>query len=132
MAIVAKMVASEVTGRGGGRYVPCGEHEPGAIAADDKTSPLSNLYTDLPTWLEDAKFLRRDPYAQAAESVALTAVSMPAGSDPDRTNAKWANASPNGQLTLTIHNPEAFGYVKPGAEYRITIERIRGPRESSE
>lgn len=37
-------------------------------------------------------------------------------------------ASPNGNLDLNIQNPGAFGYVQAGQEYRVTIERIRGPR----
>jgi hypothetical protein len=129
MAIVAKMQASEIKALGGGRYVACDPDEEGAIAADDKSSPIANLYTDLPGWLAGATHFRRQAHAQSSECITLTCVSMPAGSDPDQTNAQWAMASPSGQLTMQIHNPEAFGYVQAGREYRVTIERIRGPKD---
>ncbi len=63
--------------------------------------------------------------AQAQESIELAAVSAKGEDDPNRD---WASATPTGHLTMTIQNPEAWGYVVPGAQYRVTIERIRGPR----
>jgi hypothetical protein len=125
------MNATEVKGISGGRWESCGPNAPGAIPLDDPKSPGANPYTDPPSWLAGTGFVRRESRAQSAEAVTLTAVSMPKGDDPDQTNAQWAMASPSGQLTITIHNPAAFGYVQPGLDYRVTIERIRGPRESA-
>ncbi len=97
MAIVAKMVASTITVGGGGHLEACKEWDEGAIPADWSTSGISNLYTDVPVWLEGATHVRRAP-GQAFESIELNAVALPAGSDPDRTNAKWAMASPRGKI----------------------------------
>jgi hypothetical protein len=122
------MTASEVKQYGGGRWVKCGPDDPGAVEAGASGSPMLT-YTDPPAWLAGSDYHRMEKRAQAAESYILMAVAMPKGDDPDRTNAQWAMASPGGQLTMTIHNPEAFGYVRAGEDYRVTIERIRGPRE---
>lgn len=47
----------------------------------------------------------------------------------------WFDASPSGQLTMTIMNPQVFGYFTPGTEYRVTIEKIvptkARPKESA-
>lgn len=32
-------------------------------------------------------------------------------------NAEWAKASPSGSLSLTISNPAAQGFLKPGGQY---------------
>ena len=128
MALVAKMQAVEVLQMGGGRWVPCEPTDEGAVAMDDPSSPVANLYTDPPSWLTSSTHVRRLEQAQSAEAVKLSAVSRPKGSDPDQTNAQWAMASPSGTLTLTIHNPKAFGQIKPGREYRVTIEEVRSKR----
>lgn len=124
MALVAKMAASTVTKSGGGRWVACDEDHPDAKS---KAGHLSSIY-GTPAWLDDTEFVRFDPLAQGQEYIKLTAVSFEG--DVDDPNRKWAMASPSGHLELSIANPEAFGYVDQGHEYRVTIERIRGPREA--
>lgn len=129
MALVAKMDVLQVQKSGGGRIVPCGPDDEGAVLAAE--SNYLKSYTDPPQWLVDAEYLRVDPLAQASEYIKLHCVSYAEGKDPEKTNAQWAMASPSGNLDMVIMNPAAFGYVEPGFQYRVTIERIRGPRKTS-
>ena len=123
MALVAKMTASEVNARGGGRWAPCAEGDEGAKAVAD-TPSIASMY-GVPPWLNTTGWVRYEPVGQNNEYIKLTAVSA---KDEDDPNREWAMASPSGSLDLNIQNPAAFGYVQAGQEYRVTIERIRGPR----
>ena len=123
MALVAKMMAQSVNASGGGRWAPCAEDDDGAQAVAD-TPAISSMY-GVPPWLATTGWVRYEPVGQNAEHIKLNAVSAKGEDDPNR---EWAMASPSGELTLFIQNPAAFGYVQAGQEYRITIERIRGPK----
>lgn len=37
----------------------------------------------------------------------------------DPVNKAWATATPGGQVTLTINNPDAKGHFKPGGFYYV-------------
>lgn len=124
MALVAKMQALQVVGHAGHRYVACGADDPEAIETKD-ASGLDSYY-GRPPWLKGATHVKTLRNGQSQESFTLTAVS--AKDDPDDPNRDWAAASPSGKLEMLVNNPEAWGYIVPGAEYRVTIERIRGPR----
>lgn len=124
MALVAKMQAQQVTGLSGHRYVECEPDDPEAIEAKD-ASGLDSYY-GRPPWLAGATHVKTLRNAQAQESFVLGAVS--AKDDVDDPNRAWAAASPSGKLEMVVNNPEAWGYIVPGAEYRVTIERIRGSR----
>lgn len=121
MALVAKMVAHEVTGRSGTRYEQCGPDEPDARPVEDV---FGNYAYGVPVWLQGASHVRT-VVGQGSEQIKLQCVRT---DDPNDPNNQWWTASPSGTLEMHIENPEGFGYVVPGAEYRITIERIRGPR----
>ncbi len=123
MALVAKMAASQVTASGGGRWAPCNEDDDGAQPVDD-VGAIKSMY-GVPPWLNTTGFVRYESVGQNGEHIKLTAVSA---KDEDDPNREWAMASPSGDLQLFIQNPAAFGYVQAGQEYRVTIERIRGPR----
>lgn len=45
--------------------------------------------------------------------------------DPKSDCKKFADATPNGELKLTIDNPEASKQFTPGKEYYITIEEVK-------
>ncbi len=126
MALVAKMVATQVTVQGGDIWIACSPDDEGAISLDDDQASwvTKTVYTDPPQWLLGTGYIKQVRGTQANEAVELNCVSVPKGSDPDKTNAQWAYASPSGRLTLTIANPHAFGKIKPGREYRVTIEEV--------
>lgn len=124
MAIVARMQATEVVQRGGGQWVPC-ECDDSSGEAHLTEEIFRTHHYGTPAWLRGAKWVRRDMNAQGSESIRLTAVSAKDQEDPNRD---WAEASPSGELTLTINNPGAFDYVTAGGVYRVTIEKIRPPR----
>lgn len=126
MALVAKMQAQQVVGTAGQRYEACGEDDEGAMRAEDAQGLDS--YYGRPPWLANATHVRLTKLGQSSESFTLTAVS--AKDDVDDPNRSWAVATPSGELKMSVNNPEAWGYIVPGAEYRVTIERIRGPRST--
>lgn len=123
MALVAKMSASQVNANGGGRWVPCAEGDDGAQDVES-CGAIKSMY-GVPPWLTSTGFVRYEPVGQNSEFIKLIAVSA---KDEDDPNREWAMASPSGSLEMHIQNPGAFGYVQAGQEYRVTIERIRGPR----
>lgn len=41
-----------------------------------------------------------------------------------RTNAEWEEATPSGNLTLTIQNPTAARIFAVGAEYYVDMHRV--------
>lgn len=123
MALVAKMQASEVNARGGGRWAPCAEDDPGAQAVSECPGVQSTY--GVPPWLNTTGWVRYEPVGQSGEQIKLAAVSAKGEDDPNR---EWAMASPSGELVMYIQNPAGFGYVQAGQEYRVTIERLRGPR----
>lgn len=43
--------------------------------------------------------------------------------DDDNPNSDWAEATPDGQLRLTINNQDALGFAEPGAEYIVEIRK---------
>lgn len=123
MALVAKMSASQVTANGGGRWAPCAEDDDGAQSVES-CSAIKSMY-GIPPWLATTGWVRYEPVGQNGEYIKLIAVSAKGEDDPNR---EWAMASPSGSLEISVQNPGAFGYVQAGQEYRVTIERIRGPR----
>lgn len=38
-------------------------------------------------------------------------------------NSSWSRWTPAGEMKMTITNPEALEYFKPGVEYNLLIER---------
>jgi hypothetical protein len=130
MGVVAKMQAYQITGTAGGRYVPCGPDDEGAEPIE--TCKGVHSYYGVPPWFDGAEFVRFDAKAQQNVVINLHCVSAKGEDDPNRS---WADASPSGQLTMTIMNPQVFGYFTPGTEYRVTIEKIvptkARPRESA-
>jgi hypothetical protein len=57
---------------------------------------------------------------QYAEEIHLKAVYT---EDKDHPNYEWSEATPSGDLNLYINNAAAFGKVKPGELYHITITK---------
>jgi len=53
-----------------------------------------------------------------SEEVSMAAVYS---SDPNSENKKWADATPNAQLSMTITNPAAFGRFTTGHEFYVDI-----------
>lgn len=134
MALVAKMRAVKVTKDGNGRLIgvvaPKGTREELEEQGIYSVAVAFRSYAyGIPPWFDGITHVRHEPNIQSAEGIELTAVSAKDEDDPNRT---WAIATPTGHLTMIIQNPQAFGYVQPGHEYRVTIERIRGPQESAE
>lgn len=123
MALVARMSASQVNANGGGRWVACAEGDEGAQPVES-CQAIKSMY-GVPPWLATTGWVRYEHTGQNSEQFKLIAVSAKGEDDPNR---EWSMASPSGSLDLSVQNPAAFGYVKAGEEYRVTIERIRGPR----
>ncbi len=121
MALVARMVAGEVTGRSGNPWVACEPDDDGAVPTEEA---FGNYHYGVPVWLRGATHVK-PKMGQGSESFKLNVVRSKDGDDPSN---EWFTASPIGELSMTMENPEGFGYIQPGAEYRVTIERIRGPR----
>ncbi|SOD80980.1 hypothetical protein [Spirosoma fluviale] len=46
----------------------------------------------------------------------------PSATKPE--NRVFSNFTPQGQIALTITNPDAFGLFEPGDEYRVTFEKV--------
>lgn len=44
--------------------------------------------------------------------------------DPTDPNKAWSDATPSGALEMTISNPEAHGFFKPGATYAVRFEEV--------
>lgn len=42
----------------------------------------------------------------------------------DPANKEWCEATPSGSLKMVISNKGAFGTLKPGTEYLITIQEF--------
>jgi len=120
MALVAKMRAYSVKREGSHRDIACDPSDDGARELTDETRKHQ------PYWLKEATHVRQDPLTPSQETFVLQAVYS---EDPESENRQFAQASPSGSLTLTIENPYAMGYVENGREYRVTIERVRGPRD---
>jgi hypothetical protein len=124
VAIVARMVAQEVTARNAAVWVPTTEDDPDAVRPADA---FNNYHYGIPFWLRGFEFIRPEQ-GKGQESYKLTVVRS---GGPDDPNNDFFLASPSGEMTMTIDNPGAMGYVKAGEFYRVTVEKIRGPRESS-
>lgn len=121
MALVARMVAGEVTGRSGMPWVGCDADDDGAVPVEEA---FGNYHYGVPVWLQGDKYVKQKQQ-QGSESFKLNVVRSQGGDDPSN---QWFTASPIGSLEMTMENPEGFGYIVPGAEYRVTIEKIRGPK----
>jgi hypothetical protein len=117
------MRPSKVMTIGGGRYVVCQEGDEGAVEA----KAAGSMY-GIPPWLTATGWVRLEPNATSGETWTLSCVSST--EDVDDPNRDFAQATPSGSLTLYVQNPDCFGYVETGREYRVTIERIRGPRDA--
>jgi len=134
MALVAKMKAMKIEQTGNGRYVGVGDvpedlSEEQLFAAGIIPVEKTSSYYGIPPWFAGFTHVRLDPNLQSQENFKLAAVSARGEDDPNRD---WAAATPAGTLEMWVDNPRAFGYIEAGAEYRVTIERIRGPREPKE
>lgn len=57
---------------------------------------------------------------KSQEDVVLEAVYS---DDPEDPNFTYSEATPQGSLTLTITNKDAFGFFEPGADYNIEIRK---------
>jgi hypothetical protein len=60
------------------------------------------------------------------ESVEMKTIKMYAvygNSDPNHENTKFWNASPSGNLVLSVINPEASQHFELGKEYYLTFEK---------
>lgn len=147
MAVIAKMRCDEVLSRGGGTLLPlCSAHDSlpawppprgsithigiyghGPEACDrcaEVAADLSQHYDNM----SDAESVSMD--GKGSEAIKLMAV--PSGNGANDPNAKWAAATPHGELTMTINNPGAWGFFDPGAEYLVEIRKhvpSRGNRE---
>ncbi len=121
MALVARMVATEVIDRRGVQRVACEETEDGAKPTAEV---YGNYHYGVPVWLEGARFVR-DVEGKGSETIKLEVIRSKGPDDPSN---QWFEASPHGAFEMTLQNPQGFGYVQAGEMYRVTIERIRGPR----
>lgn len=121
MALVARMVAQESIDRNSTVWTPTDADDPeGKPAAE----VFSNYTYGIPFWLRGHEFIRADQ-GHGQQAIHLTVVRSGGEDDP---NNDYFTASPMGELKMTIDNPAAFGYVKAGGTYRVTIEKIVGPR----
>jgi hypothetical protein len=60
-------------------------------------------------------------YSGASERVSL----HPVYSDnPEDENHKWSQATPSGEITMSITNPGACGIFKEGKEYLINFTEV--------
>jgi hypothetical protein len=117
MAVVAKMRCTTVTRRGYGLRVACEPEDEGAQVLKQE---------DLPFWLKGTAATRIDITKTSQVTWEMSPVYS---TDPEHENRQFAQASPSGQFTLTVENPAAMNYVREGCEYRVTIERVRSPRD---
>lgn len=60
------------------------------------------------------RFVTKQAYG--GEEIGLTAVYGKEG-----VNAEWSKATPTGDLSMTISNPDAQGYFVPGKDYYLDI-----------
>ncbi len=44
--------------------------------------------------------------------------------DNDPTNKSWSKATPSANFQIYVTNPTAIAEFEPGANYRVTIEKI--------
>jgi hypothetical protein len=123
VALVARMVATEVIERRGVQRLACPATAEGARPT---TEVYGNYHYGVPVWLEDAEYVR-DVEGKGSETIKLEVIRSKGPDDPSN---QWFEASPHGMFEMTLQNPNGFGYVQAGAEYRVTIERIRGPRSA--
>lgn len=123
MALVARMKATEVTDRFGVQRVACDADDEGAKSTAEV---YGNYVYGVPVWLEGADFVR-DEEGKGSETIKLSVIRSKGPDDPSN---QWFEASPSGTFEMTMQNPQGFGYVQAGCEYRVTIERIRGPRSA--
>jgi hypothetical protein len=121
MALVARMVAQEVTARHGTIWTPTAGDDPAGKTPDEA---FANYTYGVPFWLRDYDYIRADA-GKGQEDFKLECVRS---GGPDDPNNEFFVASPHGGLQMSIENPAGFGYVVAGESYRITIEKIRGPR----
>lgn len=124
MAIVAKMRCSQVTASAGA-WIPCDGDE------GNEQFPPNPITESDPFWLKESgkKHKRYDPTARQFVKWEMIPVSS---NDPNHENKRFASASPSGAFNLMVENPDAMDYVLPGYEYRITIEKVRGPRDTKQ
>jgi len=57
-------------------------------------------------------------FGHGSQEVKLSAVY---DSKDNEENNQFARATPNGNLTMTVDNPNAAGFFKPGSEYFLDI-----------
>jgi hypothetical protein len=131
MGLIAKFRCGVVTRSAGTRWVPCEEGDEGACPVELVTTKEGSTL-DIHTphgrigysyggaeWLRDANFVRQE-WGPAQVQVKLGAVGEDKG-----VNTKWATATPQGNLEMTIENPDAFDYLEPGVEYFLEIRKAQ-------
>lgn len=149
MPVTAKMTCQEVMARGGGTLIPLcagydlldawppprekvqrigiyGHGPEDCEHCAEAHRWLSTHYDDV----EDAESIFLD--GKGSEAIKLMAVAS--GNGADDPNAKWAAATPAGELTMTIDNPRAWGFFDPGEDYIVEIRKHvpnRGKRDGS-
>lgn len=119
------MVANTVTHNRGTVWEHCEEGDHGALPVEE-----CGGYYGVAPWVKEAGPFVRAKSGRSQVSIKLNAVrpdrhGEPGAPDP---NAEWAAYTPSGELTMVIDNPATFDYFSAGDEYRVTIEKIRGPR----
>lgn len=123
MALVARMRATEVTTRFASGWEQAEEGDEGAQRPADV---FVNYVYGVPFWLRDFEWIRPNERA-VQETFKLDCVRSGGEDDP---NNDYFVASPSGTFTMSIENPAGQEYVKAGMLFRVTIERIRGPRNT--
>ena len=152
MPVVAKMTTAHVNAPGGGWHGPLCQafrHAPSWPPPEDCLSSATyyghgpgdcarcdELAAELPE-LDDSHHSRQGQPRSVSipgkgrEEVRLQAVASGGEDDPNR---EWAAATPDGHVELTIANPGAWGFFKPGVDYIVEFREhvpARGRRESS-
>lgn len=69
-------------------------------------------------------------FGYGSEQVKLRAVGPKTGEILNAENASFSKATPSGTLEMTIDNPEAQGFFKPGGEYYLDFSAPEQAKEA--
>lgn len=127
MGVEAMMTCGSITVRGNGLWLPaCKAHEAARTWPPEErhTAPRprgsAHECCDRCAALGLGEVFVPGP---SSEEVVLTAVHSGSG------NESWAAATPAGELSLTISNPDAWGFFEAGVDYRIVVTK-RQPQKA--
>lgn len=82
---------------------------------------MAELKAKMQVWdVEENGWAKGEEFTKNNERVILTAVYSP---DPADENYSYSQATPSAHLTMTINNPQAFGFFEKGQEYVLTFEK---------